>query len=186
MRSKGLSIVGLTSFVRERFGWDALAQVLEGLVDDPALFVDSLEPFRWYPFETLAQLFEVVVKELGDGDLDFAREIGTHVGRFHQKLVPEDFLRIADPNLAATMNRFWLLYHDQGRVAVIEDGKDFILRIVCPVKLTTSYMHGIAGWMENIMNTLGMKNYAVVSSDEPMELRILRGEPKKTLNNNSK
>lgn len=186
MRSKGLAIVSLVSFVRKRFGEDALAQVLEGLVDDPALFVDSLEPFSWYPFEPFAQLFEVVVKELGDGDPDFAREIGVYAGRFHHKLVPGDFLRSQDPNLAATMNRFWLLYHDQGRVAVVEDGEDFILRIVCPVKLTTSYMHGIAGWIENIMNTWGMAKYAIVSSDEPMELRIIGGKPKKIVNHNSK
>ncbi len=186
MRSKGLGIVSLVSFVRERFGEDALAHVLEGLVDDPALFLDSLEPFRWYPFESFAQLFEAVVKELGDGDPNFAREIGAYIGRFHYKLLPGDFIRTPDPHLAATLNRFWLLYHDQGRVAVIEDGEDLILRVVCPAKITISYMHGIAGWIENIMNAWGMRNYAVVSSDEPMELRIIKGEPKKTLNNNSK
>lgn len=178
MKSKGLGILGLVSFVRERFGEDALAQVLEGLVDDPALFLDSLEPFRWYPFEPFVQLFEVVVKELGDGDMNFAREIGAYIGRFHYKLLPGDFIRTPDAKLAATINRFWLLYHDQGHIAVIEDSEDLILRVACPVKLTISYMHGIAGWIDNIMTNWRMGNYAIISSDEPMDLRIIRGEPK--------
>jgi|GEM_PF-2386258 len=183
MKTKGLTFMGLVSFVRDRFGQDALQHILEGLVDDPRLFIGSLDPFRWYPSELFNEIFEAVIKELGNGDPNLAREIGAEINRLHQRLSPGDFIRTPDADLVATLNRFWLLYHDQGRVSVIEDGEDFILRVVCPVKLTRSYMEGVAGWMEDLMIAWGIRNYAIISSDEPMELRMARTGSGNTVNN---
>jgi hypothetical protein len=173
MKTKGLCFMGLVSFVRHRFGQNTLYQILDGLVDDPEVFVGSLEPFRWYPSELYSEIFEAVMGELGNGDPSFAREIGNEISRLHQRLSPDDFVRPPDVDLQAALNRFWLLYHSDGQISVIEDGKDFILRFSCPIRLTRSYMECVAGWMENLVISWRM-GYAIVSSDEPMELRMLR------------
>lgn len=187
MKTKGIAIMGLVSLVNDRFGQEALRHILEDLVEDPRLFLGSLDPFRWYPAELFSQIFEVTMKELGNGDLSFAREIGAEISRLHQSLSPGDFIRTSEANLAATLNRLWLLYYDQGSVNVIEDGEDFILRIAYPVKLTRSYIEGVAGWMENLMIVWGIKNYLVISSDEPMELRMIRTKSNNsTVNSNNK
>jgi hypothetical protein len=186
MKTKGLTFMGLVSFVRDRFGQDALWHILENLVDDPRLFLGSLDPFRWYPSELFNEIFEVVMRDLGNGDPSFAREIGAETSKLHQRLSPGDFIRTPEADLAATLNRFWLLYHDQGRVSVIEDGEGFILRVACPITLTRSYMEGVAGWMENLMVVWGMENYAIISSDEPMELRMVRTGSGHAVNNSNR
>lgn len=179
--------MGLVSLVDDRFGQDTLWHILEDMVEDPRMFLGSLDPFRWYPSELFNGIFEVVIKELGNGDLSLAREIGAEISRLHQSLSPDDFIRTSEANLAATLHRLWLLYHDQGSVRLIEDGEDFILRVACPIKLTRSYMEGVAGWMENLMIAWGIKYYLIISSDEPMELRMIRTKSNNsTVNSNNK
>jgi len=182
MKTKGLAFMGLVSFVRHTFGQKALCSILEGLVDDPELFLGSLEPFRWYPSELFNEIFEAVMGELGDGDLSLAREIGNEISKLHQTLSPDDFMKTSETDLTATLNRFWLIFHSEGRISVVEDGEDYILKVACPIRLTRSYMESVAGWMENLMISWRM-GYAIVSSDEPMELRMLRMGTGNAVNN---
>ncbi len=176
MKTKGLVFIGLASFITERFGQEALLHLLDGLVDEPRFFIGSLDPYRWYPSELSIQILEVAIKELGNGDTNPAREMGAEISRLHHRLSPGDFIRTPETSLAGTLNWFWLFYHNEGQVRLIEDGDDFILKVFCPVKLTRSYMECIAGWTENLMIVWGEK-YAVVSTDEPMELRIVKMGP---------
>ncbi|MGB9590011.1 MAG: hypothetical protein ACPL68_03915, partial [Candidatus Hydrothermia bacterium] len=114
-----------------------------------------------------------VVKELGEEDPALPREIGVHIGRLHQSLLPDDFIRAPRINLPAILNRFWLTYHDQGSLSLVKDGEDLIIRINSPLNLTESYIECVAGWIESLMIAWGIKKYVVVSSDEPMEIRMI-------------
>ncbi|MEO0181793.1 MAG: hypothetical protein ABIM74_09410 [candidate division WOR-3 bacterium] len=174
MRVKGIAFLGLVSFVSERFEQPVLVDVFEGLVDHPEIFLRSLEPFGWYPWELFGQAFEVVMKELGSGDPLFAREIGAHIFGLYHRTYPEDLIRAPGSSLVATINRLWLIYHDQGSVAVIEEGEDFVLKLMCPVQLTRSYLEGVAGWIESLLALWKMEGYGIFTTDDPTEIRIIK------------
>jgi hypothetical protein len=82
---KGSLFLGLLKFIREQIGAEGRDKLLKSLDDEArAVFfksADSSEPNKislteWYPYKAFKGLLNAIIMEVGNGDVNFSKEIG--------------------------------------------------------------------------------------------------------------
>ncbi len=182
---RGTAILGTLDYARTRYGESAARGLLEGLPPEQmALLLDAggggIAPHGWYETELLVSLTERLDSQLGDGDLELAREAGKpvafqDVNRFFKWL-----LRLAGPAMVFhRAGSVWNNYYDDGRYVVESVGESrAALRIegsssACPVVCKR-----VEGWMERALElTLGATARASIREDVHLQPGDSPGRP---------
>ena len=97
-RIKGAAIRSRLEYVRERFGDEALQQVLQGLDEmDQVVLTGTVLPSIWYPFQVLRNFDEAACRLLGEGDLALFEGAGEQVGEQHARSIYRVFFKETEP-----------------------------------------------------------------------------------------
>jgi len=110
MEIKGSILESRLQFVKDRFGPDAVEDVLSALpASDQAILREPLNSAGWYHFQTCQQLDEAIVQVIGKGDARLFEEMGAASAQ--QNLTGFQKFYLDHGNPQGFMLRAPLIYH---------------------------------------------------------------------------
>lgn len=161
-RIRGAAYLSAKEFLTERFGADALAEVLRALDPADAEVVDSIDSStEWGPFDVWARFVETSDRLLGKGDFALAREGGSWAARrdlpsiFPEVHVQHDRDRV----LIELASRFWYFYYDAGRAEAVasDDPRHDLFEVVDFPTPHRAHCERILGWLTGAHEFLGLE-----------------------------
>jgi len=110
MEIKGSILESRLQFVKDRFGPDAVEDVLSALpASDQAILRAPLNSAGWYHFQTCQHLDEAIVKVIGKGDARLFEEMGAASAQQNLTGIQKFYLDHGNPQ--GFMLRAPLIYH---------------------------------------------------------------------------
>jgi hypothetical protein len=118
---KGTIYTTALLFTQQRFGEQAVQDVLHGLDGEDRRLLEGVSPVGWYPTEPVMAYHRKLDEAYGRGDLDLCVELGTFSADWALNTVLKFFLRFRTPNwIMERSSSLWRRYHDSGRWEMLQ------------------------------------------------------------------
>ena len=150
-RVKGSIVAARLRFVRERFGEDALRELIGDLSPLHRRQVEArILPHRWVPFDLYLEVSLAIDRRFGQGDLALCREMGRFSADVNIPTLYRAFVRLGTPTfILRTAARLWDLHFRSGRLRVSPLGeRGLTLRIEAFESPHPAHCRGVLGWAE--------------------------------------
>jgi len=160
MDVKGLELVQLVKFVKERLGEDGYERWLESLPEETRIFYTRpIMQSMWYPVDTaflpaFDRIFDIVSP---DDPLAGGRDFGRFTGRDQLGGIYRVFLKMGSPNkMVSIASLMWGKFYNQGSLEVI-DNEPGMARIRLPGTqvMSEAWEHSVAGWATAALEMAG-------------------------------
>jgi uncharacterized protein (TIGR02265 family) len=166
-RIRGQTVLNTVRFVKQRFGDDAHARVLQALPAEAAgMFLAPIGDSSWKSLPHTVAYMRAAQALLAPADATFHKELG----RFSGRATGESSFRLfigGDPQTAVTRSAFiWRFLYDTGRVDVVESSPGGItIRLRDFDAGDRAWCQRIEGFLEAVMEIAGAREPQVVERE---------------------
>jgi hypothetical protein len=125
MKVKGTALRSRIGFLRERFGEDSLATVLEGLDATDRKVISGALPGSWIPFEIIDRFEREIIERFGGGHDELAQEFGAFSAKENLTTLYKIFIEQAqgDPHsLFENLSNLHRSFYDCGDMRALRTG----------------------------------------------------------------
>jgi hypothetical protein len=158
---KGTAVQSSLRYVRERFGEDPLARVIEALPEgDRAAFGHGVLASSWYEMDAFLRFMQEAERQLRTQEPDVVRKMGRASCEYGVTGVYKIFFKVGSPEFVISRaTRVFTSYYDTGELKIVESGPG---RAV--VELTgleggaPQFCERIYGWMQRTLEMAGARN----------------------------
>jgi len=161
---KGTGLIPVIAYIRNRFGDDGWAKVVESL--PPHLrseLAHKVMEIKWYPIELAAEMYAAVARLFAGGDPKLCQEIGRTSADYGLSTVYKFFLRFGTPQMFGSRGPdMWKTYYTGSALVVSVNDKGHIAVEVQGIQTSDAHFYSIIGWMERAGELTGGKNIRVV------------------------
>ena len=164
---KGSVLLSRLDFVREHFGEEGVASLLEALTDEDRGVTTRLLPAQWYPFELGERIDDAIMTVLGRGDPGTFHRLGVRSAEVNLAGVHAVFVHVGDPHgLLRRAPAIYKLYYDTGSRSYEKTGEH-------SCRLTTRDSEGysradcftVIGWHQRAVELCGGRNVRIEHPD---------------------
>ncbi len=164
---KGAVLKSRIAFVKERFGEEAMRQVLASLPADDQQKLKSILTIGWYPFDTGRRLDEAIVAMCGKGDTALFRQLGATSAAKNLSTLQKSFLTPGDPHaFLGKAGTIYALYYETGRREYQRTGTHS--GVLTTYDANTFSVHDcqtVIGWYEKALEMCGAKHVRIVEEE---------------------
>ena len=159
MKVKGIAIAIMPEFIKEKFGPEGLAKWLEALPQESQeIFKSHILVSKWFPAAEAYHLpTEVMCRELYEGDLKGAWELGRYSADYALKGVYKAFVK--SPVVTVNVGHAGLMLPTYFQPATIEvvtlEERRAVLRITRFEVSSHQVEQRMGGWMERALEIAG-------------------------------
>lgn len=149
MRVSGIVLRARWLYVRER-GRDAEARVLAALPPDMRDILPAAIETHWYPFEFFSVFTETIDRELGDGDLALAYDMGRYNCDRGLNTVMRLVFKFGNIGwLVDRASKAWSSHYDEGEIRVMQRdvGTQVVVELHGQTTACRAQCLGMKGWM---------------------------------------
>jgi len=175
--ASGRAFLGLVRHIKEKYGEPALRTVVENAaLPTRTVFASTIRVFNWYPYESFSGFLSSAVRNVGGGDLNYARNLGAAAGQRDLSTIFRVYVALASAErLIRSCETIWPSYYrNAGRmVAVTWQPTNTTLRIEDFPRMHPAHCKLMEGWMATTMDTIGFR----VSSNARETTCVGRGGP---------
>ena len=160
-RVKGTAVLASLRYVRERFGDDALARVIEALPDaDRAAFGHGALASSWYEMDAFLHFMQEAERQLGAQEPDVVRRMGRASCDYGVTTVYKIFFKVGSPEFIITRaTRVFSNYYDTGELRIVEsDPRRVVGELAGFEGGGPQFCDRIFGWMQRTLELAGAKN----------------------------
>jgi hypothetical protein len=120
---KGAAITARVRFVRERYGEEGYARLLDALSEPlRARLAGRILPHEWAPFELFVALNVAADRLFGAGDLALCYEMGRYSAEVNLPSLYRLFYRLGSPMfIFRKAARLWDVHYTSGRLTPVEE-----------------------------------------------------------------
>ncbi|MFQ5718855.1 MAG: TIGR02265 family protein [Acidobacteriota bacterium] len=160
---KGSVLLSRLDFVREQFGEEGLARLLDALSEEDRRVTTKLLPAQWYTFDLGERIDSAVMNVLGKGAADTFLRLGFQSADVNLAGVHSVFVHAGDPHgLLRRAPAIYQLYYDTGHRTYEQTGEN-------SCRLTTFDSEGfseadcytVIGWHQRAVEICGGENVEV-------------------------
>lgn len=158
---KGTAVQSSLRYVRERFGEDALARVIEALPDgDRNVLGHGVLASSWYATEALLRFMQEAERQLRAEEPDVVRRMGRASCDYGLSGVYKIFFKVGSPEfIISRAARVFSSYYDTGELRMAESGPGrAIAELVGFEGGAPQFCERIFGWMQRTLELAGAKN----------------------------
>jgi hypothetical protein len=172
---KGTAVQSSLRYVRERFGEDALARVIEALPEgDRAAFGHGVLASSWYGMDAFLRFMQEAERQLRGQEPDVVRKMGRASCDYGVTGVYKVFFKVGSPEFIISRGaRVFSSYYDTGELRIAESGPGrAVAELVGFEGGAPQFCERIFGWMQRTLELAGAKNLRSAHST-----CVHRGEP---------
>jgi hypothetical protein len=160
-RVRSAAYLSALAHARQRFGEDAVAQVVAGLSDaDREIVAAQTDAEAWGSFSTWIRLIEALDNELGEGDLGVAREGGRWAAMTDLTRRFPEMARTGTPEeLVVLASRFWRSYYDGGRAEAVaaHEADAALFEVIDFPEPNLVHCNRVLGWIGGAFAFIGIE-----------------------------
>ena len=163
---KGTAVVASVRYVRERFGDEALARVLERLpAEESRVLGGGILASAWYPMPLFLDFMQEVERQLAAQEPQVIRRMGRASAEYGITGVYKIFFKLGSPEfIIGRAARVFGSYYDTGEIVVVESRAGRAVLDLGGFAGAPQFCERILGWMEKTVEMAGAKK---LRSDHP-------------------
>jgi uncharacterized protein (TIGR02265 family) len=164
---KGSVLRSRLEFVEEKFGADALQNVMQSLSAEDQQALNNMLPSSWLPFEVGRNLDDEIVKVVGGGKIEFFEQLGVASAEKNLTTVHSAFLTPDDPHgFLKKAPQIYRLYYQTGRREYEKVGeKEAVLTTHEAETFSNPDCSTVIGWYKRALEYCGAVNPQVVEEE---------------------
>jgi hypothetical protein len=156
---KGTAVSASLRYVRERFGEEALARVLDALPGEDRKRLSAVLASSWYPMEAFLLFMREAQRQLGAEQPDLVRSMGRASCDYGVTGVYKIFFKVGSPEfIIGRSARVFSSYYDSGELRVVDsrDGRA-VVEVAGLEGGSPEFCERIYGWMQRTLELAGAK-----------------------------
>lgn len=157
---KGTAVQASLRYVRERFGDDALARVVEALPEaDRAAFGHGALASSWYGMDGFLRFMQEAEKQLHAQEPDVVRRMGRASCDYGLTTVYKIFFKVGSPEfIISRAAHVFSSYYDTGELRIVESGPGRAVAELAGFEGgAPQFCDRIFGWMQRTLELAGAK-----------------------------
>ena len=158
---KGTAVQSSLRYVRERFGEDSLARVIEALPEtDRKAFGHGVLASSWYGMDAFLRFMQEAERQLRAQEPDVIRRMGRASCEYGVTGVYKIFFKVGSPEfIISRAARVFSSYYDSGELRIAESGTKRVVAELAGLEGgATQFCERIYGWMQRTLELAGAKN----------------------------
>jgi uncharacterized protein (TIGR02265 family) len=172
---KGTAVQSSMRYVRERFGEDVLARVIEALPEaDRQGFGHGVLPSAWYPMDAFLRFMQEAERQLRAQEPDVVRKMGRASCEYGVTGIYKVFFKVGSPEFVISRaTRVFASYYDTGELKVVDSGPGLaVVELGGLEGGAREFCERIYGWMQRTLEMAGARSLRSAHST-----CIHRGDP---------
>jgi uncharacterized protein (TIGR02265 family) len=158
---KGTAVQSSLRYVRERFGEDTLARVLQALPEaDRAAIGEGVLASSWYPMAAFLRFMQEAERQLGAQEPDVVRRMGRASCDYGVTGVYRIFFKVGSPEFLVSRGaRVFSSYYDTGELRVVEASPGrAVVELSSFEGGAPQFCERLYGWMHRTLELAGARN----------------------------